>query len=309
VGPSTDDRPVAAAPAQCSSGLQHSTTCPLQRYTAYSLAATLYLIATPIGNLEDITLRALRILRDETSVIACEDTRQTQKLLDHYEIRKPLVSYHDHNEATRTGDLIARLQRGESVALLSDAGTPLVSDPGYRLVHRAVEAGISIVPLPGPSAAITALVASGLPCDTFRFIGFLPPKQHARLKALEEIQNETGTTIAYESPHRILDSLADMAQVLPGRALVLARELTKVYEEFLRGSVEEISEQLRKRPSIKGEITLVIGGARPGEERDLDPVVEVKRLQSEGVERMAAIKTVAKRMGLPKREVYRLVEG
>jgi 16S rRNA (cytidine1402-2'-O)-methyltransferase len=281
----------------------------LQRYTAYSLAATLYLIATPIGNLEDITLRALRILREEVSVIACEDTRQTQKLLDHYEIRKPQVSYHDHNEASRTADLIARLGRGESVALLSDAGTPLVSDPGYRLVHRAVESGIPIVPLPGPSAAITALIASGLPCDTFRFIGFLPPKQHARLKTFEELQNETDTAIAYESPHRILDSLADMARALPGRTLVLARELTKVYEEFVRGTPEEVLDQLKKRSSVKGEITLVIGGAKPGEERDLDPVAEVRRLQSEGVERMEAIKAVAKRMGLPKRQVYRLVEN
>lgn len=274
------------------------------------MTATLYLIATPIGNLEDITLRALRVLREEVSVIACEDTRQTQKLLDHFEIRKPLVSYHDHNEASRTQDLIARLQRGESVALLSDAGTPLVSDPGYRLVHSAVEAGITIVPLPGASAAITALIASGLPCDSFRFIGFLPPKQHARLKALEDLQPEAATAVAYESPHRILDCLTDMVAILPDRRLVLARELTKVYEEFLRGTPAQILEILQKRPSIKGEITLVIGGATPGEERDLDPVVEVKRLQADqGVERMEAIKAVAKRMGLPKREVYRLVEG
>ncbi len=274
------------------------------------MAATLYLIATPIGNLEDITLRALRILRDEVAVIACEDTRQTQKLLDHFEIRKPLVSYHDHNEASRTQDLIGRLEHGESVALLSDAGTPLVSDPGYRLVHSAIEADITIVPLPGASAAITALVASGLPCDSFRFLGFLPPKQHARLKALEGLEAESATAIAYESPHRILDTLADMVQMLPDRRLVLARELTKMYEEFLRGTPAEILQQLKQRQSIKGEITLVIGGAAAGEERDLDPIAEVKRLQVEnGIGRMEAIKAVAKRMGLPKREVYRLVEG
>ncbi len=274
------------------------------------MAAILYLIATPIGNLEDITLRALRILREEVAVIACEDTRQTQKLLDRFEIRKPLVSYHDHNEAGRTQDLIARLERGESVALLSDAGTPLVSDPGYRLVHSAIQAAIRIVPLPGASAAIAALIASGLPCDTFRFIGFLPPKQHGRLKAFGDLQTETATAIAYESPHRILDCLADMVQTLPGRRLVLAREMTKLYEEFLRGSAGEVLEQLKQRPSVKGEITLVIGGAVPGEQRDIDPVAEVKRLQAEqGLERMEAIKAVAKRMNLPKREVYRLVEG
>ncbi len=229
------------------------------------MAATLYLVSTPIGNLEDITLRALRILREEVTRIACEDTRQTQKLLDHYQIHKPLVSYHEHNEASRTAELLSRLQSGDSLALLSDAGTPLVSDPGYRLVQAAIAHGIPVVPLPGASAALSALIASGLPCDEFRFIGFLPPKQHARRKVLEALRSEPATTIAYESPHRILDSLADIADVLGVRPVVVARELTKLYEELLRGNAASILAELKGRPSVKGEMTLVIGG---GQRRD-----------------------------------------
>jgi 16S rRNA (cytidine1402-2'-O)-methyltransferase len=273
------------------------------------LAATLYLVSTPIGNLEDITLRALRILREEVSRIACEDTRQTQKLLDHYQIHKPLVSYHEHNEAGRTAELLNRMQSGESLALVSDAGTPLVSDPGYRLVQAAISQNIPVVPLPGASAALSALIASGLPCDEFRFIGFLPPKQHGRRKLLESLRSEPATTIAYESPHRILDSLTDIADVLGARPVVVARELTKLYEELLRGGASFILAELKARPSVKGEITLVIGGGTHDVPADLDPVQEVERLQSEeGLDRMEAIKTVAKLLGLPKREVYRLVE-
>ncbi|MGA7410457.1 MAG: 16S rRNA (cytidine(1402)-2'-O)-methyltransferase [Bryobacteraceae bacterium] len=273
------------------------------------MAATLYLVSTPIGNLEDITLRALRILREEVSRIACEDTRQTKKLLEHYQIRKPLVSYHEHNEASRTAELLTRLESGESVALLSDAGTPLVSDPGYRLVQAAIAHRIPVVPLPGASAALSALIASGLPCDEFRFIGFLPPKQHARRKLLDTLRSEPATTIAYESPHRILDSLADIAEVLGPRPVVVARELTKLYEELLRGNAASILAELKARNSVKGEITLVIGGGQNEIPANVDPVQEVARLQSEeGLERMEAIKTVAKLLGLPKREVYRLVE-
>jgi 16S rRNA (cytidine1402-2'-O)-methyltransferase len=272
------------------------------------LAATLYLVSTPIGNLEDITLRALRILREEVSRVACEDTRQTQKLLDHYQIHKPLVSYHEHNEAGRAAELLSRLQSGESLALLSDAGTPLVSDPGYRLVQAAIAHGFPVVPLPGASAALSALIASGLPCDEFRFIGFLPPKQHARRKLLESLRPEPATTIAYESPHRILDSLADIADVLGARPVVVARELTKRYEELLRGNAASILTELKARPSVKGEITLVIGAGQREIPPDFDPVREVARLQSEGLDRMEAIKTVAKLLGLPKREVYRLVD-
>lgn len=271
----------------------------------------LYLVATPIGNLEDITLRALRILREEVSTIACEDTRQTQKLLEHYQIRKPLVSYHEHNETSRTAEILEMLARGDSVALLSDAGTPLISDPGYRLVAAAIDKGIAVVPLPGASAILPALAGSGLPSHTFRFIGFLPPKSGARRRALEDLQNESATVIAYESPHRILESLSDIAEVLGERPIVLARELTKIHEEFLRGTAADVVDQLKARGwekgSVKGEITLVIGGVVEGAAKIEDALEEVNRLENEtGLERMEAIKTVAKRMGLPKREVYRL---
>ncbi len=266
----------------------------------------MYLVATPIGNLEDITLRALRVLREEAAVIACEDTRQTQKLLEHFQIRKPLVSYHDHNEASRTEQILATLERGETVALVSDAGTPLISDPGYRVVHEAVAKGYPVVPLPGASAALAALAASGLPTDQFRFIGFLPPKGGARRKTLESLAAETATVIAYESPHRILESLGDMVDIFGARPLVLARELTKIHEEFLRGSAAVIREELERRGSVKGEITLVIGRAETQSEI-IDPLAEVERLQQElGLDRMEAIKFVAKRLGLPKREIYRL---
>lgn len=272
------------------------------------MAASLYLIATPIGNLEDITLRALRILRDEAAVIACEDTRQTQKLLDHFGIRKQTVSYHEHNETSRTTELIARLEAGESVALVSDAGTPLVSDPGYRLLKAAVDRKMVVVPIPGPSATMTALVGSGLPVDEFRFIGFLPPKSGARRRTLEGLKQERGTIIFYESPHRILESLEDLIAVLGDRPLAVARELTKLHEEFIRGSATQVLNDLRSRSSIKGEITVVLGGAQASTAEG-NPIEEVARLQAGGVDRMAAIKQVAKQFGLPKRDVYRMVEG
>jgi 16S rRNA (cytidine1402-2'-O)-methyltransferase len=274
------------------------------------LAATLYLIATPIGNLEDITLRALRILREEVSLIACEDTRQTQKLLEHFAIRKPLLSYHDHNEAARSTELLERLSQGDSIALVSDAGTPLVSDPGYRLVTSAIQQGIPVVPIPGPSAALAALTASGLPVDEFRFVGFLPSKSGARRRFLEELAHEPGTIIAYESPHRILASLEDITATLGDRPIVVAREITKIHEEFLRGNALNILNQLKDRASIKGEVTLLIGRPSETAPADLDPLTEIERLQTEeGLDRMEAIKTVAKRLGLPKREVYRLSAG
>jgi len=271
----------------------------------YSLPGILYLVATPIGNLEDITLRALRVLREEVAVIACEDTRQTQKLLHHFEIRKPLLACHEHNENARAQEIVEMLERGESVALVSDAGTPLISDPGYRVVSAAVAAGANIVPIPGPSAALAALAASGLPTNEFRFIGFLPPKQTARRKTLAALAAETATLIAYESPHRILESLADITAELGSRAIVLARELTKIHEEFLRGSAAEVHALLSARDSIKGEITLVIGQA-VAEPSHADPLIELAQLEAQGMERMAAIKMAAKRLGLPKREVYRL---
>jgi 16S rRNA (cytidine1402-2'-O)-methyltransferase len=270
------------------------------------LDGTLYIVATPIGNLEDITLRALRVLREEVTVIACEDTRQTQKLLEHFQIRRPLVSYHEHNEVARTAELIERLENCDSVALVSDAGTPLLSDPGYRLVSTAAERGLKIVPLPGASAALAALSASGLPTNEFRFIGFVSQKAGARRKALTSLLPEQATVIAYESPHRILETLADMAEVFGSRPVVVARELTKIHEEFLRGTAAEIHAQLAQRASVKGEFTILIGKS-DGPPAAIDPLAEIERLQrEEHLDRMDAIKAVAKALDLPKRELYRL---
>jgi 16S rRNA (cytidine1402-2'-O)-methyltransferase len=269
------------------------------------LPGSLYLVATPIGNLDDVTLRALRVLREEVSLIACEDTRQTQKLLQHFQIRQPLVSYHEHNEARRTAEILAMLLRGESVALVSDAGTPLLSDPGYRVVTEAIQRGIAVVPIPGASALLAGLTASGLPVHEFRFAGFLPPKALARRKMLEGLARETVTVVVYESPHRILETLAGMQEVLPNASVVVAREITKIHEEFLRGSAATIRAILEARGAVKGEITLLIAPAPPAETGE--PLEEVLKLTTTGIDRMQAIKTVAKRLGLPKREVYRLV--
>ena len=277
------------------------------------MAGTLYIVATPIGNLEDITLRGLRVLR-EANLIACEDTRQTRKLLDHFAITTPTLSYHEHNEAQRSVELTQRLEAGESIALVSDAGTPLVSDPGHRLVAEAIAAGITVAPVPGPSAAIGALSASGLASDQFRFCGFLPPKSGQRRKVFEERKNDECTVIFYEAPHRILDSLTDAAQVFGSRPMVVARELTKIHEEFLRGTAAGIREQFAARPSVKGEITLLIAPAsrddasRDASEESQTPLDEaVRALEQQGLPRMEAIKQVARERGLGKREVYLLV--
>jgi len=263
----------------------------------------LYVVATPIGNLEDITYRAVRVL-GEADLIACEDTRQTRKLLDHYGIRKPTISYHEHNEAERTEELVARLVAGASVALVSDAGTPLLSDPGYRLVRAAVDAGIAVVPVPGPSAALSALAASGLPTDSFHFGGFLPSKPGQRAHALEALAEEQATLIFYEAPHRILEALEAVEQALGDRPVVVARELTKIHEEFLRGTAAEVRAQLAARDSIKGEFTLLIGKATapPADDTPLEEAVDA--LVRSGAPRMDAIKQVARRRGLSKREVY-----
>jgi 16S rRNA (cytidine1402-2'-O)-methyltransferase len=267
----------------------------------------LYIVATPIGNLEDITYRAMRVLR-EADLIACEDTRQTRKLLDHYGIDKPTVSYHEHNEAERTAELRERLLAGTTIALVSDAGMPLVSDPGYRLVKAAIAAGIEVHPIPGPSAAMTALAASGLPTDTFRFCGFLPPKAGQRARALELMADEPATLIFYEAPHRILETLETVEQVMGPRPVVVARELTKIHEEFLRGTAAEVRAQLATRASVKGEFTLLVGQAFRPAHPDDSPVGEaVEALEREGTPRMDAIKQVARRRGLSKREVYDLL--
>jgi 16S rRNA (cytidine1402-2'-O)-methyltransferase len=254
-------------------------------------------------------MRALRVLRDDVSLIACEDTRQTQKLLTHYEIHKPLVSYHEHNEISRSSELLAILQRGDSIALMSDAGTPLISDPGYRIVHTAIENGVRVVPIPGPSALLTALAGSGSATDSFLFIGFLPAKSSARRRRIDEVATVDTTLVFYESPHRVLETLADLAEMVGKRRVVLARELTKVHEEFLRGTAAEVRGQLADRSSIKGEFTVIVErGTSPEQGEDLDAVQEVKRLEAEGATRMDAIKSVAKRLAVPKREVYRAVE-
>src|SRR5438552_10624202 len=217
----------------------------------------LYLVGTPIGNLEDITLRALRILK-ESDQIACEDTRHTQKLLSHYEISKPLVSYHEHNELTRAPELVVAMEQGAKIALVSDAGMPLVSDPGYRLVTLCARHQIPIIPIPGPSALLAALSASGLPNEEFLFVGFLPARSGERRRALERLRIEDRTLILYEAPHRIAESVADAREILGDRPACLAREVTKLHEEFLRGKLSEILASLEGHP-VRGEITLILG--------------------------------------------------
>jgi len=267
------------------------------------MSGLLYLVATPIGNLEDITYRAVRVLR-EIDLIACEDTRQTRKLLEHFDIHKPTVSYHEHNEAERSADLVERLRAGAAIALVSDAGMPLVSDPGFRLVRAAVAAGIAVQPVPGPSASLAALAASGLPTDSFHFAGFLPVKPGQRAKLLESLADEQATLIFYEAPHRVLESLEAIGKALGPRPVVVARELTKIHEEFLRGTAEEIRAQLASRDAVKGEFTILIGKSQ-GPLPDDTPLAEaVDTLVHNGVGRMDAIKQVARRRGLSKREVY-----
>jgi 16S rRNA (cytidine1402-2'-O)-methyltransferase len=272
------------------------------------VTGTLYIVATPIGNLEDITLRALRVLK-EVDWIACEDTRQTRKLLEHFGIAKPMMSYYEHNEAARAAELVERMVTGANVALVTDAGTPLISDPGYRLVQAAIATSIRVVPVPGPSAAVAALSAAGLPTDAFRFCGFLPPKSSQRRKTLEQLKPETCTLIFYETPHRILEALEDVSAVMGTRPVVVARELTKLHEEFLRGRAAEVRAELASRPSVKGEITLLIGKSEALEVDDTPLEEAVRVAEQEGLPRMEAIKHVARQRGLSKREVYRLIAG
>ena len=267
------------------------------------------MVATPIGNLEDLTLRALRILK-EVDQIACEDTRHTGKLLHHFGISKPLVSCHEFNEDRRSGELLEVLCGGQSIALVSDAGTPLISDPGYRLVKVALESGIPVVPVPGVSAVTAALAASGLPTDSFRFLGFLPQKKHQRRTLLASLAEESATLVFFEAPHRILHTLQDLQDLLAHRPIVLARELTKVHEEFLRGTAGELLRLLDQRDQIKGEFTLLIGkGSTPAVEQETSVEEAVGNYIRQGLSRMDAIKKVAKERGLPKRQVYDAVES
>ncbi|MDI6710759.1 MAG: 16S rRNA (cytidine(1402)-2'-O)-methyltransferase [Bacillota bacterium] len=267
---------------------------------------TLYLCATPIGNLEDITLRALRVLR-EVDLIAAEDTRRTRKLLAHYDIPTPLVSYHAHNRESRGKELLARLRDGRSIALVSDAGTPGVSDPGAALVARAVAEGVPVVAIPGASAALTALVVSGLPTARFAFEGFLPRK--GRAKVLAELARETRTLVVFESPRRVVHTLEELLAVMGDRRVAVARELTKKFEEVFRGTLSEALAHFREREP-RGEFTLVIEGAVSGGaaeacgQQDLRAAVE--ELVASGADRREAVKEVARRYGVPRRNVYNL---
>jgi 16S rRNA (cytidine1402-2'-O)-methyltransferase len=270
-------------------------------------------VATPIGNLEDITLRALRVLK-EADVIACEDTRQTQKLLNHYSISTRTISYHEHNEMTRAPELMKEMQEGASVALVTDAGMPGISDPGFRLISLAIRHHVPVVPIPGASAFLAALVASGLPTDSFRFSGFLPPKRGERRALLESIKTSPRTQVFYEAPHRIVDALSDVCETLGNdRHVVIAREVTKLHEEFLRGRASEVQETLKSRESVKGEITLLIGKAEEEEARvgtgaPAPPPIRqrVKQIMDEEkLDEKAALKKAAKERGISKSEAYR----
>src|SRR5690242_12391860 len=217
----------------------------------------LYLVATPLGNLEDITVRALRLL-GEADLIACEDTRHTAKLLHHYGIDKPTISYHQHNEAARASELVHRLEQGAQIILVTDAGTPGISDPGHRLISLCVERRIPVIPIPGPSAVIAALTASGLPTEEFLFAGFLPSRPTSRRKMLQTLAKEKHTLVLYEAPHRLVDTLADLLKCMGRRQAVIAREMTKIHEEFLRGDLAELLVRMQQQP-VRGEITIVIG--------------------------------------------------
>ncbi len=271
-----------------------------------NMPGTLFVVATPIGNLEDITLRALRILK-EVDLIAAEDTRHTRKLLSHYKISTPLVSYHDHNKEIRAPELISKLQKKINIALVTDAGTPSISDPGFFLVCRAIEADIPIVPIPGVCAAITALSVSGLPSDKFLFVGFLPRKKNKRIEVLQGLKGETKTIIFYESPRRLLATLSELTDIVGDRKGALARELTKHYEEIIRGRLSQIVETVSNRESIKGECTLLIEGKREEEDTSQPLFVEqLHRLQNDpNISLKDAVKIVVEEQGLPRNRVYR----
>jgi 16S rRNA (cytidine1402-2'-O)-methyltransferase len=271
-------------------------------------AGCLYLVGTPIGNLEDITLRALRILR-EADQIAAEDTRHTQKLLNHYEISRPLVSYHEHNEMTRAPELLIALEQGAKIALVSDAGMPLVSDPGYRLVTLCLRHHIPVVPIPGPSALLASLSASGLPNQEFLFVGFLPARSGERRRALEHLRIEDRTIILYEAPHRVQECIADAREILGDRPACLAREVTKLHEEFRRGKLSVLAESLAEN-SARGEITLLIGPADPSDVRaqadsaqSLSERVE-ELIRQAKLDRKEALKLAAKERGMTRRAAY-----
>jgi 16S rRNA (cytidine1402-2'-O)-methyltransferase len=273
----------------------------------------LFIVATPIGNLEDVTQRGLRVLR-EVDLIACEDTRHTRKLLNHFGIDKKTISYHEHNERERAEELCKLLASGKNVALVSDAGTPLINDPGYRIVAAAIERDISVVPVPGPVAFIAALAASGLPTDEFFFGGFLPARANPRRAKLEELRSIPATLAFYEAPHRIAAALKDASEVLGNRRAVVARELTKLHEEFVRGTLNELVQQFSKAGAARGEMVLLISGeavesspANP-EQTSTERLVErVNTLEREGLNSKDALKSAARELGIKRAEAYRMM--
>jgi 16S rRNA (cytidine1402-2'-O)-methyltransferase len=270
------------------------------------MTGTLYVVATPIGNLADITHRAIQILK-EVDVIACEDTRHTRKLLQHFGINTRTVSYHEHNETERGAELIKKLKQGTNVAVVSDAGSPTISDPGFKLVREAIENEITVVPVPGPSALITALTAAGLPTDEFFFAGFLPPKTTARQTRLRELKSIPGTIIFYEAPHRLSATLNDAYEVLGDRRAVVARELTKLHEELRRGRLSELAGHY-SQAEPRGEIVVLIDRTviESDEKSPLQNVAEVvERFEAEGLDHRAALKKAARELGLSRAEAYR----
>jgi 16S rRNA (cytidine1402-2'-O)-methyltransferase len=273
--------------------------------TEQTKPGTLYVVATPIGNLEDISYRAVRVLK-EADLIACEDTRHTAKLLHHYGIDKPTVSYHEHNEAARAEELVTKLIAGLNVAQVSDAGMPGISDPGYRVIKLAIERGVPVVPIPGASAVGTALAASGLPTDSFQFLGFLPAKSGQRRTMLETLRAAEHTTVVYEAPHRIAETMKDIVELLGAeRPVVLARELTKLHEEFIRGSAAQVLHRAQEH-ELKGEITLLVGKGAEQQVAAKDIAQRLEELMREQkLEESAALKVLAKQQGISKSEVYR----
>jgi 16S rRNA (cytidine1402-2'-O)-methyltransferase len=271
------------------------------------MAGTLYLVATPIGNLEDITLRALRVLK-EADIIACEDTRHTRVLLDHYGIKAKLTSYHEHNERARAEELVAMIEEGRSIALVSDAGTPAISDPGFRLARLASERGAPVVPIPGAAAFVAALVASGLPTDEFFFGGFLPARSTQRRARLTEVRAIPSTLIFYEAPHRVAESLQDAREILGEREAAVARELTKLHEEIVRGRLSELAERFGSTEAARGEMVVVIDRhvlEEAKQDSAEDVAARVAALEGEGLDARAALKRVARELGLTRSEAYR----
>jgi len=273
----------------------------------------LFIVATPIGNLEDLTQRALRVLR-EVDLVACEDTRHTRKLLNHFGIDQKTISYHEHNERERAEELCELVESGKSVALVSDAGTPLINDPGYRIVTAAIVRGISVVPVPGPAAIIAALAASGLPTDEFFFGGFLPARATARQAKLEELRSIRATLVFYEAPHRVAAALQDAAETLGNRGAVVARELTKLHEDFVRGTLHELLDHFSKAGTARGEMVLIISGeaqesslSNPEQTATELLAARVNELEQEGLNSKDALKRAARELGIKRAEAYRIM--